>query len=91
MVKWIVNKKYDRLLAGADSENKVSQRVLEKAGFKKGEFKRGVYERATLGGRKGDMQFYYLERPRSSDGEVELRRKSSKEIRFGVDNGLMEA
>lgn len=59
----IVNRKYDKLLAGADSENMASQRVLEKAGFKKGEFKKEFYERATLGGRKGDMQFYYLERP----------------------------
>ena len=83
----IVNKKYDRLLAGADSENKASQRVLEKAGFKKGGFKREFYSRATLGGRKGDMQFYFLERPRSSDGEVELGRKSEKEIRFGVEGG----
>jgi RimJ/RimL family protein N-acetyltransferase len=28
-----VNKKYDRLLAAADPENKASLRVLEKAGF----------------------------------------------------------
>ena len=69
----IVNKKYDRLLAGADAENKASQRVLEKAGFKKGEFRREFYARTTLGGRKGDMQFYYLERPRSSDGGVGFR------------------
>lgn len=87
----IVNKKYDRLLAGADPENKASQRVLEKAGFKKGEFKRGFYERATLGGRKGDMQFYYLERPRSLDGEVELGRKSEKrlDLEWKIFNGSM--
>lgn len=82
----VVNEKYDRLLAGADSENKASQKVLEKAGFKKGEFKREFYARTTLAGRKGDMQFYYLERPRSLNGEVELRRKSEKEIRFGVED-----
>jgi hypothetical protein len=87
----IVNGKYDRLLAGADSENKASQRVLEKAGFKKGEFKRAFYERATLGGRKGNMQFYYLERPKCSNGQVPLRRKSSKEIRFVVEDVLTEA
>jgi ribosomal-protein-alanine N-acetyltransferase len=39
------NEKYDRLLAAADPENVASMRVLEKAGFEKGEYKVGFYER----------------------------------------------
>jgi [ribosomal protein S5]-alanine N-acetyltransferase len=57
------NEKYDRLLAAADPENGGSMRVLEKAGFVKGEYKVGFYERGSLGGKKSDMQCFYLQRP----------------------------
>lgn len=54
-----------RLLAHADPENNASNRVLEKAGFQKGEVKKGFYERAILVGVKSDLQSYYLERPKN--------------------------
>jgi RimJ/RimL family protein N-acetyltransferase len=54
-----------RLLAHADPENVASNRVLEKAGFQKGEVKKGYYERSVFKGiRKSDLQSYYLERPK---------------------------
>jgi ribosomal-protein-alanine N-acetyltransferase len=52
------------LLAYADPENVASNRVLEKAGFQKGEVRKAFYERAVFkGARKSDLQGYYLERP----------------------------
>ena len=57
------NAKYDKLLAAADTKNGASQRVLEKAGFSKGELKIGAYEMAATPGVKSDLQFYFLERP----------------------------
>ncbi|KAF4637242.1 hypothetical protein G7Y89_g835 [Cudoniella acicularis] len=41
------NKKYNRLIAAADPENKASTRVLEIAGFQKGEYKKDFYERGV--------------------------------------------
>jgi RimJ/RimL family protein N-acetyltransferase len=70
LITGIVNEKYDKLLAGADPANWGSLRVLEKAGFQKGEYKKGVYERAVLGGEKSDLQYFYLERPRNSEAPV---------------------
>jgi ribosomal protein S18 acetylase RimI-like enzyme len=80
-----VNKKYDRLLAAADPENKASLRVLEKAGFQKGEYRKDFYERRVLGGKKSDLQCVYLLRPATSGVQVSLRKRGSKEIRFGVE------
>ena len=80
-----VNKKYDRLFAAADPENKASLRVLEKAGFQKGEYRKAFYERGVLGGKKSDLQCVYLLRPATSGVQVSLRKMSSKEIRFGVE------
>jgi hypothetical protein len=80
-----VNMKYDRLLAAADLENKASLRVLEKAGFQKGEYRKDFYERGVLGGKKSDLQCVYLLRPATSGAQVPLRKRSSKEIRFGVE------
>ena len=62
----IVNKNYDRLLAAADPENAASLRVLEKAGFVKAEYRKDFYERGALGGRKSDLQCFYLPRPSAS-------------------------
>lgn len=59
------NEKYDRLLAAVDPENVASMRVLEKAGFEKGEYKVGFYERGCLAGKKSDLQCFYFERPRN--------------------------
>lgn len=80
-----INMKYDRLLAAADPENKASLRVLEKAGFQKGEYRKDFYERGVLGGKKSDLQCVYLLRPATSGAQVPLRKRSSKEIRFGVE------
>jgi [ribosomal protein S5]-alanine N-acetyltransferase len=39
-------------------------RVLEKAGFQRGDYKKEFYVRAANeGGKKSDLQFFYLERP----------------------------
>lgn len=54
-----------RLLAHADPENDASNRVLEKAGFQKGDVRKGFYERAILNGVKSDLQSYYLGRPKN--------------------------
>jgi RimJ/RimL family protein N-acetyltransferase len=60
----VVNVKYDRLLASADSENLASRRVLEKAGSQKGEYKES-YERGIFAGtKKRYLQYFYLERPK---------------------------
>jgi len=50
---------------GADPENIGSVRVLEKAGFQKGELVKDFHVRAVNegGGKMSDMQFFYLERP----------------------------
>ncbi|PMD33337.1 acyl-CoA N-acyltransferase [Hyaloscypha variabilis F] len=61
-----INKNYDRLLAAADPENGASLRVLEKAGFVKAEYRKDYYERGALGGRKSDLQCFYLPRPSAS-------------------------
>jgi len=38
--------------------------VLEKAGFQRGDYKKEFYVRAANeGGKKSDLQFFYLERP----------------------------
>jgi L-amino acid N-acyltransferase YncA len=66
-----VNKKYDRLLAAADPENKASLRVLEKAGFQKGKYMKDFYERSALGGKKSDLQFVYLLRPVNLEGQTD--------------------
>lgn len=51
------------LEAGADPENVGSMRVLEKAGFKKGELRKGFYKRAAdETGKMRDLQWYYLDR-----------------------------
>jgi RimJ/RimL family protein N-acetyltransferase len=58
------NKSFTRLEAGAEPENAASLRVLEKAGFQKGEYKKDFLVRATSeGGRKSDVQFFHLDRP----------------------------
>ncbi|KAK0105106.1 hypothetical protein ONS96_004509 [Cadophora gregata f. sp. sojae] len=58
------NKDFTRLEAGADPENIGSVRVLEKAGFRKGEYVEEFHVRAVNeGGKMSDMQFFYLERP----------------------------
>jgi hypothetical protein len=74
----IVNRKYDRLLAAADPENKASVKVLEKAGFVKAEYRKEFYERASQGGRKSDLQCFYLERPRASEVQVPLKKGAQK-------------
>jgi len=86
----VVNKKYDYLLGAADPENGASLRVLEKAGFVKGVYMKDFYERGILGGRKSDLQCYYVPRPIPLNEERELRRRNSKEIRFGVKGGETE-
>jgi ribosomal-protein-alanine N-acetyltransferase len=59
-----VNTKYDKLIAAADPGNPASLRILEKAGFQKGEYKKDFYERVVDGlVIKGDLQFFYLPRP----------------------------
>jgi ribosomal-protein-alanine N-acetyltransferase len=51
------------LLAYADPENNASNRVLEKAGFQKGDVRKGFYERAMhSGAKKSDLQSYYMDR-----------------------------
>ena len=82
----IVNRKYDNLLAAADPENRASLRVLEKAGFVKGNYRKEFYERGILGGRKSDLQCFYFPRPTALKGEKELARSSLKEIEFGVQS-----
>ena len=63
----LVNKGYDELLAAADPVNKASGRILEKAGFQKGEYRTGFYELVVDGVViKGDLQCFYLSRPHSS-------------------------
>ncbi|KAK2627113.1 hypothetical protein QTJ16_003079 [Diplocarpon rosae] len=58
------NQKYAQLFAAADPENLASTRILIKHGFKKGEYKKDFYARASLGGKvKSDLQFFYLDRP----------------------------
>ena len=61
-----MNMKYDRILAAADPENGASMRVLEKAGFQKGEYRKDFYSRACMGEKKSDLQCYFLERPKWS-------------------------
>lgn len=61
----VVNEKYDRLSAGADPENQASQKVLLKAGFVKGELRKGVYQRASKSV-VGDLQYFYFERAKAS-------------------------
>jgi hypothetical protein len=38
---------------------------MEKAGFKKGEYKKAFYERGATPGVKLDLQEFYIERPTS--------------------------
>lgn len=60
----IENKDLMRLEAGADPENVGSMRVLEKAGFKKGELRKEFYKRAAdETGKMRDLQWYHLDRP----------------------------
>lgn len=61
----IENQEFTRLEAGADPENVGSVRVLEKAGFQRGELVRDFHVRAVNegGGKMSNMQFFYLERP----------------------------
>ncbi|RDL36489.1 uncharacterized protein BP5553_05841 [Venustampulla echinocandica] len=69
--KWDAMKSSTRLIAAADSENKGSLRVLEKAGFIKDRYEKEFYERAIdqgKGGKKRDLQFFYLDRPQRNDG-----------------------
>lgn len=59
-----------RLEAAADPENRASTRVLERAGFQKGEYRKEFYVRAVndVAGKtakKSDLQFFSLERPAS--------------------------
>lgn len=58
-------KKYDEILACADPENRGSVRVLEKAGFRKGELLKGFYSRPFLGDERirSDLQKFHLARP----------------------------
>lgn len=62
-------KSLSQLIAAYTPGNDASKRVLEKVGFKKGEFLR---ERIELWfnrgkGRKSDIQCMYIDRPRSSE------------------------
>jgi RimJ/RimL family protein N-acetyltransferase len=62
----LVNAKYDKLIAAADTGNPASLKILEKVGFQKGEYKADFYERIVDGlVIKGDLQFFYLPRPHS--------------------------
>ncbi|CAL3969495.1 unnamed protein product [Diplocarpon coronariae] len=62
------SQKYSQLLAAADPGNLASTRILIKNGFKKGEYKKDFYTRASLGGHvKSDLQFFYLDRPSKSE------------------------
>jgi ribosomal-protein-alanine N-acetyltransferase len=64
LISLLVNTKYDKLIAAADPRNPASLRILEKAGFEKGEYKTDFYERVVDGlAIKGDLQFFYLPRP----------------------------
>jgi len=64
LISVLVNTKYDKLIAAADPGNPASLRILEKAGFQKGEYKKDFYERVVDGlVIKGDLQFFYLPRP----------------------------
>jgi RimJ/RimL family protein N-acetyltransferase len=55
--------KYAKLYAHADPQNSASSRLLEKAGFIKGEYMKEAYERALDPGIKRDFQAYYINRP----------------------------
>lgn len=59
------DKPLTRLTAGADPENIGSIRVLEKAGFTKGEYVKDFHVRGVNDGSgvMSDMQFFVLERP----------------------------
>ncbi|KAH8684843.1 GNAT domain-containing protein [Tricladium varicosporioides] len=58
------NKSFNRLNAAADPANLASIRVLEKAGFTKGEYKKAAYQRTILEGQgKSDLQFFYFPKP----------------------------
>jgi ribosomal-protein-alanine N-acetyltransferase len=64
LISIIVNTNYDKLIAASDPGNPASLRILEKAGFQKGEYKTDFYERVVDGlVIKGDLQFFYLPRP----------------------------
>jgi RimJ/RimL family protein N-acetyltransferase len=57
----------DTLIAEIDPDNKASERVVEKLGFKKGELLKGCYQRASEArvgiSEKRDQQIWYLHRP----------------------------
>ena len=58
------NRESERIEAAADPENVGSTKVLQKAGFQKGEFKKGFYSRSSdEEGVKRDLQFFYIDRP----------------------------
>jgi hypothetical protein len=61
----IVYAKYDKITGHADPRNGASLRVLEKAGFTKGEYKKAIGERSAYPGVKTDLQAYYFNRPTS--------------------------
>lgn len=66
-----INKDYDHMMAYADRENGASQRVLEKAGFKRGRLFPNQYIRALNldSGKRSDLQSFYLDRPGTTHNE----------------------
>jgi ribosomal-protein-alanine N-acetyltransferase len=58
-------KQYDRMSGHADPANIASNRVFQKAGAVKGEYKKELYERGSNPGVKLDLQEYVFERPTS--------------------------
>jgi RimJ/RimL family protein N-acetyltransferase len=72
---WIERKEIPRLVAKVDSENIASQRILMRIRARKGEVLKDWYALARDGGRKRDIECWYIDRPRV-DAEPEQDTKT---------------